>query len=552
MIFAPENRNPSCMNHSKNFLFSAIARRRQTSSAAREQVRLRLQRLFFLCTIFLLPVFSLAQEGRQIKLRHADKLKGSREKNVQLLIGHVEFEHQGAIMTCDSAIFYNGANKLDAFGHVHIQHGDSVHLYGDMLKYNGNERKAELFKNISLTDGDMRLTTDYLIYDLKNKTASYNTGGKILNKDNTLESKLGYYSTESKTLTFRKDVKLFNPQYTMTCDTLRYLPISKVAYFIGPTTIKGNNNFIYCEDGWYDTKLDQCRFSKNSYLVTEGQKLSGDSLFYDRKIGVGRAKGNVVLLDTAQHLIIKGGLAVHNELTERSLVTQDALFIQAYDNDSLFLHADTLRAHTLRDSSVVTDENGKKVQLNDSNRVVYAHHHVKFFKQDLQGKCDSLVYSSLDSTMRMYGRPVLWSDENQLSAETIDIITTKNEVKQMFLYNTAFISSKEDTLRYNQIKGKKMTGWFSKNDLYRIDVEGNGQTLYYVRDKGSLVGVNKADCSRLTIQVADSKVKKINFYNKPEGVLYPLLDLSPREALLKDFRWRGEERPLQMRDIFVQ
>lgn len=496
------------------------------------------------------PAVHAQEKKTSIKLKHADKLKGDKTKEFQRLLGNVEFEHQGAIMKCDSAHLYEKTNSMEAYGRVHIQHGDSIHLYGDLLKYNGNERKAELFKNISMTDGDMRLVTDYLIYDLKNKVASYTTGGKIFNRENTLESKLGYYSTEGKVLTFRKDVKLFNPQYTMNCDTLKYLPVSKVAYFVGPTTIFSKANGIYCEDGWYDTQTDKSRFSKNAYILFEKRKLTGDSLFYDRKSGIGRALKNVVLLDTTQKIIIKGDLAMHYEKTELSLVTGKAEFIQIFDEDSLYLHADTLKSTTRYDTLVVPgSKTGYQI---DTSRTVYAYHGVKFFKKDMQGKCDSLVYAATDSTMRLFGLPVMWSDQNQLSADSITLFTSNGNISSMLMESNAFISSQEDTVRFNQIKGRRMRGFFKDNDLYRIEVEGNGQTLYYVRDKNMLVGVNKADSPRLAIFIAENSVKSITFFSKPEATLYPLFDLPPREALLKDFKWRIGERPLKREDIFVQ
>jgi hypothetical protein len=112
-----------------------------------------------------------------------------------------------------------------------------------------------------------------------------------------------------------------------------------------------------------------------------------------------------------------------------------------------------------------------------------------------------------------------------------------------------FIISQEDSVRYNQIKGKKMTGYFTDNKLRKIFVEGNGQTLYYARSENKLIGINRADCSKLMIWVNEEKVESISFYYQPDAQLYPPGDLSPSEALLKDFIWRGIERPLKIQDI---
>lgn len=480
--------------------------------------------------------------GKQINIKHAGSLKGDKKRGYQRLIGDVQFEHQGALMFCDSAYFFPDANAMDAFGRVHIQQGDSVHLWGDFLHYDGKNSKAEVQKNVRMTDGDMTLTTDAISYDIKGKYASYSNSGKIINKSNVLTSVIGGYSSESKTLTFKKNVKLDNPSYVMTCDTLRYQPLSKVAYFLGPTTIKSKNsdNFIYCENGFYDTNKDICQFNENAYIITNGQTLKGDSIWYDQKNGFGKMMQNVSIIDTAQRVVIKGDMATYNEKKEISQVIGKALFIQAFENDSLYLHADTLQSQTV---AVKDDSTGK---------IIKAFHHVVFFKSDMQGRCDSLAWTTQDSVMKMLGNPVLWSDGNQLTADTILIHTYNGALKRLDMINNSFIASVEDSAHFNQIKGKKMTGYFKDNELHKIYVEGNAQTLYYAKDKGVMIGVNRADCVRVMIYLEISAVSSISFYSQPNAVLYPPGELPPKESLLKDFKWRGNEQPNSVQSLFLR
>lgn len=511
----------------------------------------------FLCIAFLALVLAQADAiaqtpgGKQINLKHANTLKGAGKGKYQRLIGEVVFEHQGMVMTCDSAHFFQEANTLEAYSRVHISQGDSINCWGDLLKYDGNSRRAELTKNVRMTDGDMTLTTDAIAYDMANKTASYVSGGKIVSQSNTLTSQIGIYSTEGKAFSFKKNVVLLNPQYTMHCDTLVYMPVSKVSYFHGPTTIKAtnNSNTIYCENGFYDTNADICQFQKNARIVTQTQELKGDSIWYNRKIGLGKAMKNVEIIDTSQNLTIRGDLAIHEDKTDMSLVTGHALYIQSFDNDSLFLHADTLKSITLHDTAETKSSKKDTVQK-ELPRIVIGYHNVSFFKTDLQGRCDSLVWTSVDSTMHLYGEPVLWSGGSQLTAEKISIRIADGKIMQLDMDNSAFIISKEDSTRFNQIKGKHMTGYFRDNELYKIDVEGNGQTLYYAKDNGMLIGVNRADCKRLSISIKDNDVQAISFYEKPEATLYPPLDLPPKEALLKDFNWREGEQPMSVGDLF--
>jgi hypothetical protein len=110
--------------------------------------------------------------------------------------------------------------------------------------------------------------------------------------------------------------------------------------------------------------------------------------------------------------------------------------------------------------------------------------------------------------------------------------------------------NEEDTGRYNQIKGKNMTGYFRNNEAYKIDVKGNGETVYYAKDRNELVGVNVAQSSNLTIYLKNNKPDNIRFYVMPNGTTYPLELAPPEKLTLKDFKWLEEKRPKNRSDIF--
>ncbi len=542
----------------------------------------------FYFLFFTIPLLSFSQStpqsgGKKIMIENAGSLQFDKKlgQGAQRLIGDVKFRQDNTLMYCDSAYLYKD-NSLDAFGHIHIQQGDSIHLYGDLLKYNGNTKKALITKNVLVNKGDMQLTTDELNYDVSTSVGYYVTPARILNKENVLTSNTGYFFAKSNNLTFRKNVVLTNPQFVINCDTMLYNTFSKTTYFIGPTTIKSKDNFIYTEDGWYDTFKDQSRFSKNSYIVTKEQKMVGDSLYYDRKKGIGKAIKNVQIIDTIHNLNIKGEFAIHYELKNLSIVTGNALLTQVYEKDTLFLHADTLKAIGSRNKKSANINNAQnkviqptqgekhthlgqkikeiKITGKDTTYVyeteksekqeLFAYHKVKFFKKDLQGKCDSLYYSVNDSSMQLFGKPVLWSDENQLTADSIKVITGNKSIRSIELKGAAFIVSEEDSIRYNQIRGKFMKGYFQKNKLQLINVEGNGQTLYFAKEKNVIKAVNRADCSDLRVYMKNNKVEQITFITKPDATLFPLDQVDVKELKLKDFTWRKKDRPLSKKAIF--
>lgn len=483
---------------------------------------------------------SVDKKTKKINIKNADALMFDENvSDAQKLIGNVIFEHEGVLMYCDSALLYDKQNALDAFGHVHIQNGDSVNAYGDMLKYSGDTKSAVLQNNCRLTDKDMLLTSNNLFYDTKANIANYVNGGKIVNKENTLTSQTGYYYANYRDMYFKNDVKLVNKEYVVETDTMKYNTTTKTSFFYGPTTITSDENLIYCENGWYDSKNNKAQFSKRSWLRNKEQRIKGDSLIYDRKIGLGKAFRNVEIIDTTQKVTVYGDYVEYFEKQNKSLVTGRAMLAQTMGDDTLYLHGDTIKA--------VYDT------IKGANKNLWAFHHVKFFKKDMRGKCDSLVYLFNDSLIEMFRAPILWNEARQMTAEKIEIKTYDGIIYSFNLTKNGFIVAEKDSDKYDQIKGKTMKGFFTKNELSEIHVYGNGETIYYAQeDKGKgYIGANKAECTDIKIYIKDNDIKRLNFINKPTATLFPLKNVKPEEFLLKDFSWKISQKPNKIADIFV-
>jgi len=511
----------------------------------------------FVAILLVLPAYAqqsnaTAQNGKKIEIINANSIEFDKAlgPDVKKLVGNVLFEHNNSLMNCDSAYFFSERNIIHAYSNVHINRGDTVHLYGDTLRYNGNERMARVRSNVRLVDRETVLITEYLDFDIENDFGYYINGGNITSGENRLSSNIGYYYAETEVFFFRDSVVIINPDYYITSDTLKYNTITKISYFFGPTEIISDENYIYCENGWYDTQYDVSQFNKNAYFKNSDQLLKGDSLYYERNTGLGKAFKNVLLYDSVQQVILTGHFAEYFEDTERAVLTDSAAFIQvSSDNDSLFVHADTLRSVGYTDSVFTTDS----VPVFDSLvnfKIIKAYYGVRIFENELQGMCDSMAYSMRDSVIRLFGDPALWSAENQLTAEYMELHTKNNKPHILYMQSTAFIVSEEDTSRYNQIKGKNMTGFFSDNKLYRINVDGNSQSIHYAKDDEEVIGINKSESSNIVILLEDQKVSQIKFLVKPDQKLHPPGDLPRNEALLKDFKWLKEERPQSKFDIF--
>lgn len=478
-----------------------------------------------------------AQEKSKIKIIHSDQLKFDKKISPDLsrLIGNVVLRHDSILMYSDSAYFYQARNEFYAFGSVKMDQGDTLFLYGDSLYYNGNHRKGRVRSNVHLTDDDMSLSTDFLDFDTENNISYFSHGGTILDSSNTLTSDRGFYFANTKDFVFGGNVKISTPDYLIESDTMAYNSQNGKATFLGPSEITGDSSYIKCEHGFYDTESDIAQLGLHSLVQNKEYTLKADSIFYNQKLGKGLAWRNIELHDTINQFIIKGNYGQLHRMSNRAFITDSALLIQYENYDSMYVHADTLFS--------MSDTSG-------NYRILKAYHHVRFYKYEIQGKCDSLSYSSSDSLIRLFSDPILWNEQNQLTADEIKIHIKNNKANRIYMDQSAFIISQEDSIHFNQIFGKKMVGFINNNSLYKINVEGNATTIYFPKEEEDLIGANKTESSNLNIILFDGQIKKIIPITNPEGFMKPLKDTKKEEIFLKGFAWYQKLRPKSVSDLF--
>lgn len=477
-----------------------------------------------------------AQKKEKIEIRRSNsaEVNSSIAGGARRFLGDVVFEHNKATMYCDSAYFFGGKNIMHAYGHVHISRGDTLHMYGDYLEYSGDTDIGKVRRNVRLVDEEATLYTDSLDFNTATNIAYYFNGGKIINNQNQLVSETGFYYANDDVVVYNDSVVVTNPDYIIYTDTLKYNTKLETAFFVGPTNIFNDESHLYAENGWYNTKEKKFQFNENAVYQNKEKILKGDSLYYDELNGIGIAIKNIEMIDTAENMILKGNYAYYVKEPEHFLITDSALLIQVADyTDSLFLHADTIRSDY--DSSA-------------TYRILKAFHKVQIFRDDLQARCDSMVYNFKDSVISMYRQPVIWSQGSQITANLVEVHIKNEKIDFFKLIAESFIVSQEDTARYNQIRGKEMYGYVRNNKLHRVDVFGNGQTIYYTKDGEDILGVNFAESSDLIIYMKNNNPSRINLLKQPTGTLYPPDELE--EDKLKGFNWLEYLRPKSKMDIF--
>jgi len=309
------------------------------------------QKIRFLLFFLLLPFALFAQKKTKITLINSQHNTIDLKTNVSYLRKPV-FKQANAIMSCDSAVFYESRNVFEAYNNVHINQADTVNIYSDRLTYDGNSKMAHLSSNVRLLDRESVLTTNVLDYNMGTKVGTYVEGGKIVSKDVTLTSTNGYYFSNSRDAYFRYNVVVVTPEVTIKSDTLRYNTFTNWTYFYGPTNIKGKDDNLYTENGAYNTKSEYAYFGKKN-LYTQGSKsMKGDSLYYDGIAGYGKAVRNIVFIDTSDKTVLHGQLGYYYKKDERTVVTRNAYIGMGTKDsitikdvkrpDTLWLGADTL------------------------------------------------------------------------------------------------------------------------------------------------------------------------------------------------------------------
>jgi lipopolysaccharide export system protein LptA len=486
------------------------------------------------------PIFA----QKTIKLKHADNSIGRtvRGERQDWLVGNVVFVQNQTTIYCDSAKRNKKENSLEAFGNIKITDGDSVTVTSLSLTYDGNKRIAKLRKNVIFNKlNTATLYTDFLDFDRARNLAKYFNGGKLVDSTNTLTSRKGYYDTRTNMASFKTDVVGVSKDATINSDTLQYHTKTKVVYFRDKTVVKdAEGKLATYTSGYYDT---QSQFSTIALGTIETQSyiIRGDDYQLDDKKQFYRATHNVVMTSKEENLIIYSDRSDYNKAKGFTKIFGHC-YLAKIDapGDTLFLSADTLIS--------IESKYPKKKRL-------LAYHNVKIFKSDMQGLADSLVYVSIDSMLYFYRNPALWNGENQMTADSIRILLRNKNIDKIYMVGNSFVASQDSLDNFNQMKGRLMTTHFQNKKIHHVDVQGNGQSLYYATEQKEikdstvtvritfLTGMNKIECSNMKINFADGQVNNITFIKKPDAAFIPPHEIKPEDRVLNGFSWRGKERP---------
>lgn len=499
---------------------------------------------FLLSISYCLTILSfhtiLAQTPKKIIIEHSDfaDVNQFEVPDAFLLTGNVRVNHDGVVMTCNKAYYFQKENYIKAFGNVQLVQGDTLYLNSKYAEYNGNMKQAFATGEAIMHSPESTMVTDTINFNRNTQEVYYNSYGTITNRDNTLKSKSGKYYVAEKKFQFLTAVTITNPKYVIKSNHLDYYSNSGHSYLFGPSTITSKANYIYTEKGFYDTKKNLAHFLRKSYIKYNDRLIEGDSLYYDRNQEFASATRNVKITDSINRGIVKGHYAEIYKNKDSLFVTKRAVAINFVENDSIYIHGKKL---------MVTGKEG--------NRIIRAFNNVRFYKTDMSGKCDSIHSSSKLGLTKLIGNPVLWNGESQITGDIMHLISNNNTRKldSLKVLNNTFMISK-DTLGtgYNQVKGQNLYGKFIEGKLHDVDIIKNTEVLYYMRnDDKELIGINKNVSSKINLVLDKNAVETITFFNQVDGDIYPEKDLPENARKLRGMVWRGDEKIKSKDDIFT-
>ena len=470
---------------------------------------------------------------------------------------------------------YDLNSKMATYQNGATLYNDSTQLSSRIGYYDVEADIAYFKDSVEVIDESFELKSDSLVFQVPNKTVIFTSPTVITTDSARIYCEDGFYDTENGVAEFAQNAQYvkrdqvasadrirYNDQTTVyelegkafvrdsqrlaVADFIRYQENNEDIYLRGQARYQDQDQDIAAEEISYNGATDTYATRGRSRVSDPPQILQADRIDYleDEALGgAGQASGNVVWRDTSAQLTIFSDSATYRKQDDYLKAIDGPLgrpeLITISEGDSLFMAADTLIGQRADTAAA------------DTSRLLLAYNDVRIYKSDLQALSDSLTYHTGDSLFAFFNDPVIWSDTSQFSADTIYLRLRNEEIHRIYLRGNAFIINISDGQFFNQIKGKYIEARFRENELFRMDVNGNAETIYYAKDDGGgYVGVNKTICSRMEMYFGSNEVDRIKFIRQPDSRLIPMDQADHNTMRLDGFKWITDRRPQSRLDLF--
>jgi len=497
------------------------------------------------------------------------------------------------IINSDSLRYNTGTNWTYFYGPTNIKSKDDK-LYTEDGAYNTKTENAYFGKKNLYTNGSRSLKGDSLYYygkrgygravkniifkDTKDQTTLYGQLGEYYrDEERVIVTQKAYVGIGTKDSVTVKNKKIPDTLW-MAADTLEsQRALVKTLKLLSRPEVKKDNE-IGAEDEKEKAEKDKEKAEARKLLQqqTEEQK-KGNATNVDKKLS---RKERKQLEEAAKKQKEKGPPLIDSLLANKNKLKQDSVIADSLAKLKKMMpevKTDSIKnsvqkAVTTKTKNVVTTTKTNvannikrttgqiaKPLATDSAfnpadtvraRIIKAYHNVRVYKSNMQAKADSLFYTAADSSLRWYRNPILWSDGSQQTGDTIHVFFKNNKIHNFQVLQNGFIVNIEgDSTKFNQVKGKVITGFFVDGEMRNMYVDGNAESIYYTKDnQGNYDNVNQTVSSRLRFKFLNKELTHIVTVREVEGAVDPM-DKLTKEPLLTGFTWKPELRPKSKADI---
>lgn len=393
-------------------------------------------------------------------------------------------------------------------------------IWADTINYNRKTAEAELFNNIQLLDTaqSAMLFADHAYFIQKPFKV-------ILTNRPSVAS----YSIEdgiADTLFFR-------------ADTIRYQTLMKSEVDSATVALAENRYKESKKDPLGEMRKnqpEQKRSAGNNERTIDKPKEKTPVSSMERPAR--NSKRQKAKLQAKQGEPLKNDTIIVKSIPE----VKDTSILKIVDS-TLLKSADTTLLRRGADSTMLKGDD------TTGTRFLYANKNVKFYRNNMQGMCDSLLFNSIDSLIRLFKDPVIWTDNNQLTSDSVQVVINGGKIRKADFMSSAFVAIKEDSTHFHQIKGADMIAFFEAGELKRFDVFGGVSALAFLAEDSVLTMMNEKACKMMSAKFSDKKIATISYFENVQDNAYPLFDLEKEKQTLKGFKWLDNERPKTRFDV---
>ena len=494
--------------------------------------------------------------NNKVKIIHADEIKkDTKYDGNRYLVGNVQIEHQGSVLTADLVVMYDEENFVKASGNTKLQNADGSIITAQEMEYDGNTQKGVARKNVVLTDPNGTvIKTETMYYDRASNLAYYNTGGTINDGKSTTYSKSATYNLTNRTINLTDNVRIEDKDYILDGINVVQNQNTNIVDINGPTTIinrKNPKNRIFTEKGTHNLNTKESFLNKNSRINYNDKILTGDVMYFNQLTGFGTATGNVTLDDPLEKRYLKGGYGEIFEKKDSAMMTKGPYAVKILEKDSIYFAAEKILSYQKIDSAKV-----KKSYLRAFKKA-------RIYKSNAQGRADSIAYNETDGVMHKYTNPILWSGEKQVTGDKVELYsnTQTENIDSIKVIGNGFAISKADSLNlkdeFNQVKGKLMSVYYEGKNIKEIKVIGNAQAITYDDDfnektkQNERLGITLSSCGIIGSLFEQQELQIISCSIAALSSTYPMSKIGPDKKKFPDFNWNTKDRIRKWQDILV-